>query len=78
VCSVEKKWTKDKQNAHVIGRVNNQTLAFRLAHEWKHVHMIFKGMFIRSGGKFFLCRQFGKETYNWGQDETIWLLKGGT
>ncbi len=56
VHSVVKKWVKDKQNVGVVGQVNNQTDAFKLAHERRHAHMISKGTSIRSKTNFCSCR----------------------
>jgi hypothetical protein len=48
VRNVVRKWTKDKQNANVLGRANNKVSALGPAHEQKYVCMIFEETFIRS------------------------------
>jgi hypothetical protein len=45
----------------VVRRINNQTSALGLAHEWRHVFMISKGMSTRSEANFCLCKQSIKE-----------------
>jgi hypothetical protein len=45
--SVVRKWANDKRNVGVVEQTNNQVLAFKLAHEWRHVCVMSKGMSIR-------------------------------
>jgi len=44
---IVRKWAKDKWNASVVGRVNYQTNATKFTQDWKHVHMVFKGAYIK-------------------------------
>jgi hypothetical protein len=44
---IVKKWVEDKWNASVVGRVNYQTHTVKLTQDWKHVHMAFKGTYIK-------------------------------
>ncbi len=37
-----------------LGRVNYQTHAAKLTQDWKHVHMAFKGTYIKIGKFMFL------------------------
>jgi len=65
VCSVARKWAKDKRNASVVRQASNQMPTPRPTHEWKHAHMISKGTSIRSKTNSYSCRQSVKKTYNW-------------
>jgi hypothetical protein len=44
---IVRKWVEDKWNANVIRQVNYQTHAAKLTQDWKHVHMVFKGAYIK-------------------------------
>ncbi len=47
---------EDKQNASVIGQVNNQAFMARLAQNQKHVCVIFEGTLIRSVANSCSCK----------------------
>jgi hypothetical protein len=66
VHNVVRKWVKDKRNVSVVGQVNNRTHAPELAHEWRPICMISKGVSTRSEVESCSCRWFTKETYNLG------------
>jgi hypothetical protein len=54
--NIVKKWIKDKWNANVLGWVNNQVPATKLAQDRKHVHVVAKGTSIRNVANSCSCR----------------------
>ncbi len=66
VRNVVRKWADDKGNVGVVGQANNQAPTLEPAHEQRRIHMISKGMFIRSEANSCSCKQSTKETCNWG------------
>jgi hypothetical protein len=64
--NVVMKSTKYRQNANVVGWVNNQAFAPRPTHEWRCACMIFLKTSIRRETNYCSCMWSIKETYNWG------------
>jgi hypothetical protein len=61
VHNVVRKWAEDKQNANVVGRINNQTSTHGLTHEQKCVHMISKRAYTKNELNSYSCRQSVKK-----------------
>ncbi len=55
---------KNIVDACVVRQVNNQVFILRLAQDWRYVHVVFNGTFIKNVANFCLCRSFIIETYN--------------
>jgi hypothetical protein len=64
VHSAAKKWTKDKWNASVVGRSNNQMPAPGPTHEWRCARMIFEKTFTKSEANSYSCRRSPKNARN--------------
>ncbi len=53
---VVKKWVKDKRNASVVKRINNQAHALEPTHEQRRAHTIYEGMSIKRKANSYSCR----------------------
>jgi hypothetical protein len=56
VHNVVMKLVEDRQNANVVGWVNNQAFALRITHEWKHACMMSKRTFIKREAISYWCK----------------------
>jgi hypothetical protein len=64
VHSVIRKWINDKQNASVVGWVNNQAPTLGPTHEWRCAGVISERVSTKREANSYLCKWSIKESYN--------------